>query len=153
MAGLGIWSLTGAALIILLLPRSECVQGVELWRRIWGVEEGIISLNYHTTPGLPENPKRIKTGPQMWVAGLLHTDLGRHTTTREEWWEDLGWSAWKRSGDPGLIYKSLPGCQKEAESCAAFKGNEGIRVEAIRDRFHPEIKKSKKSSPAMGTLP
>lgn len=67
VAGLGAWSLAGAVLIILLLPRSECSQrwgccgerGIT--RETLGVEEGVISWYCRSQRAWKES-----TGPQVW---------------------------------------------------------------------------------------
>lgn len=113
-----------------------------------GVEEGIICLHCHTAPGVPRE-SRLSTD----VARLPPTDLWGQTTTHAEWPEGLGWSAWKRPMDPGLICKSLPGLSEGGSgSSTAFMGDKGIGVGAIGGRFPPGIRKPRQSSPTMETI-
>lgn len=90
MAGLGAWNLARAALIILLLPRSECGQergcrgegGAQ--GEMLGVEEGGISQHCHSAPGTPRESQKNQLGHRCGVARLPCIDLCRQTTTSKE---------------------------------------------------------------------
>lgn len=111
VVGLGTWSLARAALIILLLPRSECgrvgavVRG-ELPGEIAGLEERSMSLRCHTAPGDPRESQENEAGPQMWGGWAPITDFtmrnGEGTRAGQP---GKGWGS-------GLFLQPLPGCQR-----------------------------------------
>lgn len=143
--GLGTWSLARAALIILLLPRSECgrvgavVRG-ELRGEIAGLEERSMSLRCHTAPGDPRESQENEAGPQMW--GRLGS---HHRLHHEEWGGDQSWSAWKRLGVGAF----------SANLCQAVRGTSGfcaIFTTKGSGKFHPGIRKARQSPPTLQTL-
>lgn len=107
-------------------------------------------------PALPHcsrGSQCIKAEHRCGVARLPPTDFWGQTTTHAERPEGLGWSAWKRPMDPGLVRKSLPGLSEGGSGCStAFMGDKGIGVGAIGGRCPPGIRKPRQSSPTMETI-
>lgn len=157
MAGPGTWSLTRAALIILLLPRSECGQGWECCggRGVTGRDTGGGRELFPYTATLLlrflKNPKRIKTVPRMWGSQApTHRPLQANHEDGERTW--AGQPGKGRAG-PGLVCKSLPEDQMEPLSPGQpSRTAEGSGWEPQGVSFHPEIRKPRQRSLPTETL-